>query len=31
MDKIQNVINECLLYEDECEWFEFKENVFLVD
>ena len=31
MDKIIDIINECRSYEDEREWFEFKENVFLVD
>ena len=31
MNKIIDIINECRSYEDEREWFEFKENVFLVD
>ena len=31
MSKIKEIINECRSYEDEREWFEFKENVFLVD
>ena len=31
MDKIKNIIQECLSYDDEREWFEFKENVFIID
>lgn len=31
MSKIKEIINECRSYEDEREWFEFKENLFLVD
>lgn len=31
MININNVINECLSYGDEREWFEFKENFFIID
>ena len=31
MSKIKEIINECRSYEDEREWFEFKENAFLID
>lgn len=31
MNKIIDIVNECRSYKDEREWFEFKENTFLVD
>ena len=31
MNNLNKLINECLSYEDELEWVEYKENMFVID
>ena len=31
MNNLNKIINECLSYEDELEWVEYKENMFVID
>lgn len=31
MKSFEDLIKECITYEDEREWFEFKENFFIID
>ena len=31
MNNFHKIINECLRYEDELEWVEYKENMFVID
>ena len=31
MDDINKILNECLSYDDELEWVEYKENMFVID
>ena len=31
MENIKEIIRECISYEDEREWFEFKENFFIIE
>ena len=31
MNNLNKIINECLSYDDELEWVEYKENMFVID
>ena len=31
MNDINKILNECLSYDDELEWVEYEENMFVID